>query len=184
MLAAVLCGCKSEASVEAVDEVKKDKVVEDATIYTSEDIYIYSFECGYLSEHRNLRDNMIMVETDEQLTYAQQNYGLGEDYVHSEFCNLYVEEFGEMKKEYPIEEYTYLLCYDEVASGGYYLHADKVQILDNRIGFLMDDESYSPGQYDMVSEVMGGFFHMAAIPKDYLEGMTFENVVYPSDVND
>lgn len=76
-----------------------------------------------------------------------------------------------------------MICYDEVSSGGYYLHADQIQIKEDIIVFGMDDKSYSPGETDVVPDVMGGFFHMAAISKEYLEGKQFKNVVYPDDAS-
>lgn len=174
-------GCAKE---EALGKIEEEKETEDTITYTDKEIYIHSFECGYLSEYRMLRDILLMIENEEQLSIAEKTYDLGEDALEK-MQNTYVaEEFQKMKSEYPIEEYTYLLCYREVSSGGYYLHADKVQIKDARIYFQMDEESYSPSGEEMVTEVMGGFFHMAAIPKEYLDGKQLENVVYPSNTND
>lgn len=179
LMMALFSSCKSEAEIYQEDDVKKEADPEAETIYTDEDIYIYSFDCGYLSEHQNLRDGLLLIETSEQLSYAQENYGLGTEEDETEFSSFIAEKFEQMVQDYPVEEYTYLVAYDEVSSGGYYLHADKIAIRADMIMFQMDDESYSPGLYDTTTDVMGGFFHMAAIPKEYLGDATFRNVVYP-----
>ena len=88
------------------------------------------------------------------------------------------QAFKNLRENYPITDYAYLIEYYEVPSGGYNLHADKVGITEDRIGFLLDIAEY-PDPYEVVTEVMGGFCHMAAIPKSEIAGKTFVNVIYP-----
>ena len=184
ILAAVFCGCKGETTSKQENTVKEDNTANNDTVYTAQDIYIYSFECGYLSQHQNLRNKFVMATSKEQFFDMKKMFSACDGEVDEAFHECMDEEFKKLENQYPIEEYTYCFCYDEVSSGGYYLHADKVQIKDDAIGFLMDDESYSPGVYDVTEDVMGGFFHLAAIPKENLENMTFENAVFPDEIKD
>ena len=184
ILAAVFCGCKSGTTSHQEESVKTDNTANNGTVYTAQDIYIYSFECGYLSRHQNLRYKLVMAQSDEQFYDMKKMFSACDGEVDEAFHECMDEEFKKLENQYPIEEYTYCFCYDEVSSGGYYLHADKVQIKDGIIGFLMDDESYSPGVYDVTNDVMGGFFHLAAIPKTNLANMTFKNAVFPDEIKD
>lgn len=43
----------------------------------------------------------------------------------------------------------------------------------------IDEDSYCLGARSTVGEMIGGFFHMAAVPKHYLEGYTFINAIIP-----
>lgn len=191
LLAAILTtGCGSDL---ADREPKADRdivesgksVNEKSRIYTTEDIYLKSFECGYISEYRKIRYATVIIETKEQLDYAEEYYGLknsdsaSDD--HSDFVSPFASLFQEMKALYPLEEYNYVFSYDEVSSGGYYYHADKLEITEDAIRFLMDNESYAPKAGEDVSCVMGGFAHMAAVPKEYMVGYTFGNAIYPGE---
>ncbi len=193
MLAAVLAtGCGSnfadgrpETDGDTVETGKVAK--EESQIYTDEDIYLKSFDCGYISEYQKIRYTTVIIETKEQLDYAEDHYGLkvlesaSDDY--TVFESPFAATIQEMKEQYPLEEYNYVFRYDEVSSGGYYYHADRLEMTEDSIRFLMDDKSYSPRGNDAVAAVMGGFGHIAAVPKEYMEGRTFSGVIYP-DAND
>ncbi|MBP3205763.1 MAG: hypothetical protein J6M66_10130, partial [Lachnospiraceae bacterium] len=60
-----------------------------------------------------------------------------------------------------------IIRYNEVGSSGYYLHADRILINDYSPRFIMDAKSHDP-QGSLVELVMGGFMHIAAVPKAYL----------------
>lgn len=156
----------------------------ESRIYTDEDIYLKSFECGYISEYQKIRYATVIIDTKEQLNYAEEYYGLKEldsapdDY--SVFVSPFASIFQEMKAQYPLEEYNYVLSYDEVSSGGYYYHADRLEITEDGIWFLLDDKSYSPKEDEIVTCVMGGFGHVAAVPKEYMAGQTFPGAIYPN----
>ncbi len=168
-----------ESGKDALRDDNNETTTKQEAIYTDKDIYIKSFECGYLSQEERLPWGIILIETEEQISYAEQHYGLRRPKEESVYFNIFISDmFQEMKQEYPIDTYSYVLCYAQVSSGGYYLHADKLQIKDDTISFVMDDESYTPDEGDIVSEVMGGFFHMAAVPKEYLGNQTY-SVIYP-----
>ena len=170
------------------DEERKEKqeqYTEEGKVYTMEDAYIISFESGYLSEGEGPPSwSVVVIENEEQLLFAEENYGLRmpEDFPGGHNGTL-AYTFQKVKTQYPVEEYTYVITYDEVASGGYYLHADRVLIADNKIGFLLDGSSDTPDEGEMVSEVMGGFCHIAAISKEDFGDAKFENALYPG-VND
>lgn len=192
LIAILTTGCGSdwadgrpEADADIVESGKVTKA--DSRIYTDEDIYLRSFECGYISEYRKISYDTVVIETKEQLDYAEEYYGLRElDSVpddYSVFESPFASVFQTMKKQYPLEEYNYVFSYDEVSSGGYYYHADRLEITEDGIWFLMDNESYAPKDDDEVTEVMGGFGHVAAVPKEYMAGKTFPGAIYP-DVND
>ncbi len=155
----------------------------EGDVYTNKDIYLESFECGYISEYQNIRYATVIIENEEQLAYAEEQYGLNEKETYQDNWMHYPTGFSRyftiMKEEYPLEKYNYVFSYDEVSSGGYYYHADRLEITENSIYFLMDDESYSPKDFEAVSAVMGGFGHVAAVPKEYMEGREFFNGIYP-----
>lgn len=168
------------------DTASEDDVPEE--IFTDEDIYINSFNSDYLSQDKKPPDEMLFIETDEQLSFAEDRYGLAvpDDLPKSDewrYNRKAADAFQAMKASYPISDYSYAVCYDELNCGGYYLHADRLIRKGTLLYFGMDENSYSPGEWDMVPQVMGGFCHMAAIPKNLFGNTVFENVVYP-DKND
>lgn len=168
------------------DTASEDDVPEE--IFTDEDIYINSFNSDYLSQDKKPPDEMLFIETDEQLSFAEDRYGLAvpDDLPKSDewrYNRKAADAFQAMKASYPISDYSYAVCYDELNCGGYYLHADRLVKKGTLLYFGMDENSYSPGEWDMVPQVMGGFCHMAAIPKNLFGNTVFENVVYP-DKND
>lgn len=193
LLASVLaagCGRETGTGLEGINpftEGISSIVKTESQIYTNEDIYLESFDCGYISEYQKIRYATVIIETQEQLDYAEAYYGLKvldsapDDY--TVFQSPFAATFQEMKEQYPLDEYNYVFAYDEVSSGGYYYHADRLEITEDGIHFLMDDESYSPKADELVTCVMGGFVHMAAVPKEYMEGREFPYAIYP-DAND
>lgn len=170
----------SESSAAAADE---EDIPEE--IYSEEDIYIYSFECGYLSQDRKPSPNeMLIIENEEQLSFAEDRYGLAvpDDLPKSDewwYDTEAAEAFRNMKSDYPISDYSYAVYYDEVSCGGYYLHADKLIKKGDMLYFGMDDKSRTPNEYDEYPAVMGGFCHMAAVPKSLFDGTVFSNALYP-----
>lgn len=149
----------------------------------TDEIYLFSYECGYFSWDQKPGRAPLLIENNAQLEFAKERYGLDypDDYNEEDYWfydSSFIEYFREMESNYPLEEYSYLIQYAEVSSGGYYLHADRVIIDGNKIYFGMDDASRSPVEGEMVPDVMGGFMHMAAIPKEYTEDTVFDNVVY------
>lgn len=175
----------SEFITEA-DTAPEDDVPEE--IFTDKDIYINSFNSDYLSQDKKPPDEMLFIETDEQLSFAEDRYGLAvpDDLPKSDewrYNRKVADAFQAMKASYPISDYSYAVCYDELNCGGYYLHADRLVRKGTLLYFGMDENSYSPGEWDMVPQAMGGFCHMAAIPKNLFGYTVFENVVYP-DRND
>ncbi|MBQ8247513.1 MAG: hypothetical protein IJZ42_10300 [Lachnospiraceae bacterium] len=149
----VLLGCDN-----AVEE-------EEGTIYTKNDIYIHSYECGYCEEYEKIRYGTVIIETEEQLVFAEDCFSLE-------------GSLEKLKENYSLEEYNYVLSYDETTSGIYDLEADRLMIKEDRIYFMMSDDSVYPDDGPQ-PDVMGGFFFEAAVPKEYFEGCNFVNAIYP-----
>ncbi len=147
------------------------KQAEDGTVYTKDQVYIHSYECGYLHGYGIPNGVHIVIETGEQLEYAIQNYGISEI---SGKCK-------EMIEQHSIDDYTFVLRYDEVSSGGYYYRVDRVRIKPDAVLLVNDRKSHSARGNQPA--VMGGFFHMAAVPKEYLEECDFSgmHVVFPGE---
>lgn len=188
----MLAGCGGQIGVDGVEGglasgQNKSEVKGESQIYTNEDIYLESFECGYIGEYRPIRYATVIIENEEQLAYAEEQYGLNEEDIYPDkwmdYPTGFARYFTIMKEQYPLEGYNYVFSYDEVSSGGYYYHADRLEITEDSIYFLMDDESYSPKGDEAVAAVMGGFGHVAAVPKEYMEGREFPGAIYP-DPND
>ena len=192
LVGVMLTSCGQMGVDEAVEGLKLSpgvsKVKGGSQIYTNEDIYLESFECGYISEYRPISYAMVIIENEEQLAYAEEQYGLKQMDTFSDDMACYPTGFAQyfeiMKEQYPLEKYNYVFAYYEVSSGGYYYHADRLEITEDSICFLMDEESHSPKD-EMVAAVMGGFGHVAAVPKEYMEGREFSGAIYPdpSDIS-
>lgn len=186
-IAIPMIGCgdikNDESSSRAdIEPTASEKVTEktaptvERLIFGEEDgVYVNSFTCGYLSgERRPPRWEIVLITNEEELAFAEKSYGLKQSEEDSEIdkANGIAEVFQDMKSKYSLDDYDYAVCYAEVPSGGHYLHADKIYIDDRkRLGFSLDNDSYFPKDGDTVTEEMGGFMHMAAIPKTILEGM-------------
>ncbi len=147
---------------------KKEPVLDNpnAKAYTSEEIYLLSYENGYVDNDE--RFNNMVIENEEQLTYARER--------------SLILPSDKMIEEYPLTEYTYVIEYYQVSSGGYFLKAESLCIGDNYMYFEMTDDSHSP-KGEVVECVMGGFLHMAAVPKGYLGDRKYAHWTYP-DRND
>ena len=147
-------------------EVTEESVIEeqtDITTYTSEDIYICSYNSGYIEN--DSRFSNVVIENEEQLAYAMER------------SNVLPSE--EMLEKYPLTEYTYVIEYDEFTNGGYYRKAKSLCIGEDCMYFEMTDNSHNPRPGDSVSCVMDGFVHMAAVPKSYIGESKYSDWIYP-----
>lgn len=148
-------------------KINMNQYSSEAKLYRPEDIYLQSFDCGCVND-ADFR--LLAIETEEQLAYALVRYG--------SFGGL----ISEMAESYPISEYSYFVEYDEVSSGGWYIHCGALLVDKDKLLFVRTTDSYSPGETEMVPAVMGGFCHMAAVPKSYLLNDCYQGWTYP-DVN-
>ena len=144
----------------------EDFTEEEGTIYTSRDIYIGSYECGYREEYEKIRYGTVIIETEEQLIFAEDCFSLG-------------GSLQNLKENYSLEEYNYVLSYYETSSGIYDLEADRLKITEDRIYFMMSDDSVYADDGPQ-PQIMGGFFFEAAVPKEYFSGCNFVNAIYPN----
>lgn len=147
-------------------EVNEESVIEeqtDITTYTSEDIYIYSYNSGYIENDR--RFSNVVIENEEQLAYAMER------------SNILPSE--EMLEQYPLTEYTYVIEYDKFTHDVYSWKAESLCIGEDCMYFKMTDDSSEEGE----SLVMEGYVHMAAVPKSYIGDRKYSDWLYP-DRND
>ncbi len=158
-----------------------------AKLLTADDIYLLSFNCGYLSGNRH--PVRMIVENQDQLNYAGERYGLvlsseglSEDELWSYHTGI-SGPFSEMAEKYPINDYSYVIEYDEVSTGGYDLRVGALLIDEDILHFVRTTDSKTPNPESMQPDVMGGFCYMAAVPKGTLMNAHYDNWTYP-DKND
>jgi len=135
--------------------------------YTEKDVFIRSYECGYLG---NFPTTCILIENKEQLDYMEQHYGMSQ--------NSYLQE---MTSQCPITDYTYLILYESFGQGGYNRHVSEVEISGDGPHWIYD--VYQSPKGEVAPAVMVGYMHMAAIPKEYLAICDFSNrdFLYPGE---
>ena len=168
ILVFLLMACsESVAKKEPEEEYEKSEIT----------AYVESFECGYISHADELREGRLLITTEEELNIAL-NYDCLNPEDDTWSNNSIASAFEKVMENHPISEYSYLIEYWETSCGGYNIHADKVEILEDNIGFSFDVKQF-PSEDEMVTEAMGGFCHIAAIPKNEIEGEKFVNVIYP-----
>ncbi len=159
---------------------------DQAKLLTADDIYLLSFNCGYISGDT---PGMLVIENEEQLDYALERYGLAlpsDDMTEDElwyYSTAIAEPFHEMVQNYPISEYSYVIEYDEVGCGGYDLRVGALLVDKDIMHFVRTADSKTPAPDSMQPDVMGGFCYMAAVPKDILPAEHYERWTYP-DIND
>ncbi|MDE6743475.1 MAG: hypothetical protein K2J95_06320 [Lachnospiraceae bacterium] len=159
---------------------------DQARLLTADDIYLLSFNCGYISGNT---PGMLVIENKEQLDYALERYGLAlpsDDMTEDElwyYSTAIAEPFHEMIQNYPISEYSYVIEYDEVGCGGYDLRVGALLVDKDIMHFVHTAESKTPAPDSIQPDVMGGFCYMAAVPKDILPTEHYEGWTYP-DIND
>ncbi|MDE6687886.1 MAG: hypothetical protein K2K17_11280 [Lachnospiraceae bacterium] len=159
---------------------------DQAKLLTAEDIYLLSFNCGYISGNT---PGMLVIENKEQLDYALERYGLAlpsDDMTEDElwyYSTAIAEPFHEMIQNYPISEYSYVIEYDEVGCGGYDLRVGALLVDKDIMHFVHTADSKTPAPDSIQPDVMGGFCYMAAVPKDILPTEHYEGWTYP-DIND
>jgi len=155
---------------------------DNAKLYTANDIYLLSFECGYIS---GPHPEMLVIEDQEQLECARERYGLAlpeEGLTADElwYYNTSISEpFNEMTEKYPVSDYTYVVQYDEVCNGGYSLRVGALLVDENIMHFVETADSKWPDPDGIQTDVMGGFCYMAAVPKGMLPDTRYEAWEYP-----
>ena len=142
-------------------KVDNGKYSENAKLLTADDIYLSSSHCGYISGNRPCR---FIIETEKQLSCALREYGLPLD---------------EMSGKYPISDYTYVVEYIEVSSGGYDLKAGALLVDTDRLRFVQSEDSRIPDPSTAQTTMMDGFCYMAALPKGMLASENYKNWTYP-----
>ena len=149
-----------------------------------EGTYVENVSCGYLCfDPRPERNVFYLICDEEDIEIAETELGMKvpEDADWPwDYEAKHIKAFQDIKSKYPIDQYNYLFEYQEYSCLGYSSHADNVVFEEDRINFHFD-EIKKPGDGEMVCEAMDGEFKIAAIPKEYFEGRTINNVVRPSE---
>lgn len=184
MVITAACGKKDASGKEIGREI-------EGTVLTEEEAHVVSFQCGYVGGWREYRYKLAMLETKEQLDYSKENEvvrigerGQEESEADDEREKVYADSLAQVwamvEEKYPLDQYTYVFCYDEVSQGGYYYHADRVILNGDQLYFGLDENSHGldPSQ-NSAPCVMDGFGHLAAIKKSVLEGKNLREVVVP-----
>ncbi|MGN0580114.1 MAG: hypothetical protein ACI4JE_04505 [Ruminococcus sp.] len=160
----------------------------NAKLLTGSDIYLLSYDCGYISGNH---PGALIIENEEQLDYVMERYGLAlppdgltEDELW-DYSTAISEPFNDMIAEYPVSDYSYVIEYEEVSCGGYYLKVGALLVDKDSLRFVRTADSKTPDG-DEQPEVMGGFCYMAAIPKGVLMNEHYEGWTYPetTDIGD
>lgn len=156
---------------------------ENAKLLTADDIYLLSYNCGYIA---GTHPELLIIEDQEQLDYALERYGLAlpPDGLTMEELWFYdtsiAEPFNKMMAEYPIRDYSYVIEYDKVGSGGYDLKVGALLVDEEQLFFVHTSDSRTPEPGSLLTDVLGGFCYMAAIPKDTLMNRNYRYWTYPS----
>lgn len=140
---------------------------------------VYSLSCGYLSSKFVPEPYYLyLVTNEEELYYAEAYLGMKAPVNAGEIYGFnydLADAFQKMKEDYPISDYNYLLEYLEYTQGGYYHHSDGLVYEEDRIRFHYDKDVSPEGEIG--TDVMGGDFMMAAVPKTFFEGKNVTNTV-------
>lgn len=154
-----------EADAHFSSEGNEQEYGEAAKLLTAEDIFLLSFNCGYVSD---IRSDKLIIETEKQLDVAMREYG-----------SMISDLLGETVKEYPIDGYSYVVEYVEVGSGGFDLKAGALLIDADTLSFVQSADSVTPDLSSVQTAVMDGFCYMAVVPKGTLMNGHYENWTYP-----
>lgn len=183
MVCLVLNGCSTKNMEPAFDSIHNE-IMDERVIFTAEDIYLLSFECGYISQNEKPGDSILIIENDDQLAFAETRYGLAlpegiqEDEIWH-YNTSFIDAFQEMKSMYSLDEYTYVVEYRQSSSGMYNYNVDKLVLDGERLYFELDDEAKNGNDYEWATDDMSGWCYLAALPKDILDGKNFTTAVRP-----
>lgn len=146
-------------------KIDMSKYSKAAKLLTADDIYLMSFNCGYVSDTEPCR---LIIETEQQLDCALKEYG-----------RMIADLLGETSEEYPISDYSYVLEYTAVGSGGYDLKAGALLVDIDALFFVQSSDSRTPDPFSDQTAVMDGFCYMAVLPKDMLLNEHYKSWTYP-----
>ena len=143
-------------------KIDLSKYSKAAKLLTADDIYLSSSHCGYIS---NDQPDRFIIETEQQLDWALKQYNLPLD--------------KSLTEKYRLSDYTYVIEYVEVGSGGYDLKAGALLVDIDSLFFVQSADSRTPDPLSAQTAVMDGFCYMAALPKGTLMNEHYENWTYP-----
>lgn len=111
---------------------------------------------------------------------AELYYGLGYPKIIFNYYGItppFAKSFEEMKNQYPLEQYDYVIQYFSSGSGCYAYWLEALVIDGDRLYF---DDSNNCSDFEVVTCDENGYIYMAAVPKEIFENKTFSNVIYPN----
>ena len=162
----ILTSCGNTAKYYAANGVELNidmsDYSENAKLLTADDIYLLSYNCGYISGNPPV---MMIVENQDQLDYAGERYGLALP--------------PEGLSKYPISDYSYVIEYVVVGSGGYDLRVGALLVDYDILHFVRTADSKTPDPESVQPAVMDGFCYMAAVPKGTLMNEHYDGWTYP-----
>ena len=137
-------------------------------VFGASDVYIVSWECGYLNERDGLvlPCDLVVIDGQEQLDYAKREWGLAD-----------FEPLGAMVGERPLESNFYLLSYSSRPTGN--PRVSGVLVGHDTIFFLWDKNC--PALSADLSRDACGVIYLAAVPRTYADGRAFRYVIYPGE---
>ena len=150
-------------------DLDMSKYSENAKIYTGDDIYIESIQCGYVS---NMPRNLLITD-QEQLEYARELYPLfipedADDQTRWLLQNAVIDPFNAMTEKYPVSEYDYLLSYESFVIGTE-IYAGGILVDNDFLFFINAQDCVYPDYGDTTPDAEEGACHIAAVPKDLLD---------------
>lgn len=149
--------------------IDMSKYSKAAKLLTVEDILLLSFNCGYVSDIRSCR---LIIETEQQLDCATNEYG-----------SMIADLLDGTAAEYPISDYSYVVEYVEVSTGGYDLKAGALLVDTDTLFFVQSADSVTPDLSSVQTTVMDGFCYMAVLPKGTLMNGNYQGWIYPESKN-
>ncbi|MCH5199855.1 MAG: hypothetical protein J1F60_02755 [Oscillospiraceae bacterium] len=144
--------------------IDMSKYSEAAKLLTADDIYLMSFNCGYVWDTRF----KLIIETEQQLDCAMNEYG-----------SMIADLLSGTSEEYPISHYSYVVEYTAVSTGGYDLKAGALLVDTDTLFFVRSVDSRIPDPNSYQPDVMDGFCYMAVLPKGTLLNEHYGNWTYP-----
>lgn len=155
----ILTSCAKEEGL-----IDMSKYSEAAKLLTADDTYLMSFNCGYAWDTRF----KLIIETEQQLDCAMNEYG-----------SLFADLFSETSENYPISQYSYVVEYAAVSTGGYDLKAGALLVDTDTLFFVQSADSRTPDPYSDQPDVMDGFCYMAVLSKGTLLNEHYGGWTYP-----
>ncbi len=177
--------CESENMIVG-DDIEYEQIEESTNAEKSNDnvietAYVDTIRCG-LGDGMLLRNHLLLISTEEELEYAEQNMGV------NQILSRYNSQSGSnayeiMKDNFPLSEYNYIICYSKYWDSHFYHHSDAVEYDANseHIYFHYDIIVTPPASRHSDNTIVA-YMDMAAIRKDFFDGKKINNLYTPEEM--